>query len=53
LNFKLILLVFLVSACGVKGDPAIPKSNKIPSLLDNYPDIQTDKSLDDAKKAHR
>jgi hypothetical protein len=48
-----MMLIFLVTACGVKGDPLIPKSNKIPSLLENYPDIETDKSLDDAKKARR
>jgi predicted small lipoprotein YifL len=43
----------LLTACGVKGDPVIPKTNNTPSLLENYPDIQTEKSLDDAKKARR
>jgi hypothetical protein len=48
----LFILIFAVG-CGVKGDPIIPHSDSPPSLLENYPDIETDKTLDDAKKARR
>lgn len=40
----------LVSACGVKGDPTSPKSPATASLMQNYPDIETDKPVDDVKR---
>jgi hypothetical protein len=49
----LVLILIFFVGCGVKGDPMIPNSDSPPSLLENYPDIQTDNKLDDAKKARR
>jgi hypothetical protein len=49
LNFKFIILVFLLSACGIKGDPTSPKDQNLPSVLDNYPGIKTQQPLDDTK----
>ncbi len=45
-----MLLLLLVSSCGVKGDPSTPRDPAFPSLLENYPDIETDKKLDETKK---
>jgi hypothetical protein len=42
--------LLLVCACGVKGDPGIPKEPAFPSVLENYPDIDTDKKLDETKR---
>jgi len=53
LNFRFLMLLFLISACGVKGDPASPKSEKLPSLMNNYPDINLDNSFDEHKKMKR
>jgi len=48
LNFKIILFLLFISSCGVKGDPTSPTGQTIPSLLDNYKDIEVDESLNDA-----
>lgn len=53
LNFKILLLLILISGCGVKGDPVSPKSPSLPSLMDNYPDIETEKPLDEFSKRKR
>jgi hypothetical protein len=50
LNFKLFFLFFLLSGCGVKGDPVSPKSKPLPSLMDNYSDIETDKPIEEFKR---
>jgi hypothetical protein len=50
LNFKFICLLILITGCGVKGDPVAPRTPVTPSLLQNYPDIETDKPIDDVKK---
>ncbi|MES2528315.1 MAG: lipoprotein [Bdellovibrionota bacterium] len=50
MNFKIILVLIFLSACGVKGDPVTPKEPAFPSLLQNYPDIETDKKLEETKK---
>jgi len=51
LNFNILLLLILVSACGVKGDPTSPKTPATASLMQNYPDIDTDKPVDDVKRS--
>lgn len=53
LNFKLILFLIVLCGCGVKGNPVAPKSSKLPSLLENYPDTKIDKPLDEFKKQRR
>ncbi|MFL5783701.1 MAG: lipoprotein [Bacteriovoracaceae bacterium] len=45
-----LFVLFLISACGVKGDPLVPKEPAFPSLMNNYPDIETDKKLDETRK---
>lgn len=50
MNFKILFLLLIVSACGVKGNPTPPKGATTPSVLDNYPDIQVDTSLKETKK---
>jgi hypothetical protein len=37
--------------CGVKGDPKAPQTANLPSVLDDYPDIQTEQPLNDFKKS--
>lgn len=49
LNFKLLVLLFLATACGVKGDPIAPITKPMPSFLDNYPDIETEQQLNEYK----
>jgi hypothetical protein len=49
----MFILIYLLLGCGVKGDPASPKTEKLPSLMDNYQDIQLDNSFDEAKKMKR
>lgn len=44
------MLLILVAGCGVKGDPVSPKSPKLPSLMENYPDIETESPVDEFKK---
>jgi hypothetical protein len=34
----------------VKGDPVVPKNPAFPSLLENYPQIETDKKLEETKR---
>jgi hypothetical protein len=46
--YQLIILLFL-SSCGVKGFPVAPESQKLPSVLDNYPDVKLEKPLDESK----
>jgi hypothetical protein len=53
LNFKIVLLLILLSGCGVKGDPTAPKSPSLPSLMGNYPDIETEKPLDEFSSRKR
>jgi hypothetical protein len=48
LNFKIIILLFLVSSCGVKGNPSSPEGQTTPSVLDNYPDVQVEQPLKDS-----
>jgi len=50
LNFKILILLFLVTSCGVKGDPVAPRSKPMPSFLDNYPDIETEKPVEEFRK---
>jgi hypothetical protein len=49
LNFNILFLLLLISACGVKGDPISPKSPALPSLMENYSDIETEKPIDEFK----
>lgn len=53
LNFKLILILLFITGCGVKGDPISPKSPALPSLMGNYPDIETEKPLDEFSSRKR
>jgi hypothetical protein len=53
LNFKIFILFSLLWGCGVKGDPASPKTEKLPSLMDNYQDIKIDNTFDETKKMKR
>jgi hypothetical protein len=48
LNFKILLGLFILSSCGVKGNPVAPTSHKLPSVLENYPDIEVDQPLKDS-----
>lgn len=52
LNSKLFLILFLFGllSCGVKNDPVIPKNTPLPSVLNNYPDIEVEKPLNESKK---
>ncbi|HXH75298.1 MAG TPA: hypothetical protein VNJ08_10055 [Bacteriovoracaceae bacterium] len=51
MNSKItLLLLLLISACGVKGDPSSPKNVVVPSLIENYPDVKTNQPLMDNKK---
>jgi hypothetical protein len=51
LNFNIIILLLVLAiGCGVKGDPVSPKTPKLPSLMENYPDIETEKPIDELKK---
>lgn len=38
----------MFSSCGVKGDPATPKGQTTPSVLDSYSDIEVDQPLHDS-----
>jgi hypothetical protein len=49
----MFILISLLWGCGVKGDPASPKTEKFPSLIDNYPDLNLDNSFDETKKMKR
>jgi len=45
-NISLLFILFLLAACGLKGDPVNPKSSVLPSLFDkNYPDIELNDPL--------
>lgn len=44
------MILFSLISCGVKGDPAPPKDTQLPSVLENYPDIEIDKPLNESKK---
>lgn|GEM_PF-2248442 len=48
LNFKILIVLFIAASCGVKGNPVAPKSQKLPSVLENYPDIEVDQPLKDS-----
>jgi len=48
LNFKILIVMFIAASCGVKGNPVAPKSQKLPSVLENYPDIEVDQPLKDS-----
>jgi len=48
LNFNTLLFLLIVASCGVKGNPVAPASQKLPSVLENYPDIQVDQPLKDS-----
>jgi len=51
LNSKIVFLyLFLASACGVKGDPVSPKNATLPSVIENYPDINLAQPLQDNKQ---
>jgi len=50
LNFKIFLLLFILSGCGVKSDPVSPTAKPMPSFLENYPDIETEQPLQEFKK---
>lgn len=50
LNFRIILVLIFLSACGVKGDPVAPKTPRVPSLLQNYPDVEVESSLQEQKR---
>ena len=49
MNFKILSLLFLVSSCGVKGNPVAPDDANVPSVLENYPDVQLDQPLKDSE----
>ena len=51
LNFNLFFLLIFLTACGVKGNPSPPNIPITASLMQNYPDIETDTPVDDVKKA--
>ena len=54
MNSKLVFLIMLlVTGCGVKGDPTAPNTSPLPSLLENYPEVKTDKSIDEFAKRRR
>jgi len=36
LNFKLILIIFCLSSCGLRTKPTAPKGTDLPSLIDYY-----------------
>jgi hypothetical protein len=44
------VLLILISSCGVKGNPVPPTGSNLPSILENYPDIQVDSPLKENKK---
>ncbi len=52
MNSKLLFLtlIILCSACGVKGDPKAPESARLPSILEDYSDVKTDKKLEETKQ---
>jgi len=39
----------MLSGCGVKGSPVAPENQNIPSVLDNYTDVQIDQTLKDSE----
>jgi len=53
LSFKqlFLLCIFLFTVgCGVKGDPVAPKGSYLPSVLENYDDLETDVPVNGEKK---
>jgi hypothetical protein len=44
------VLLILASSCGVKGNPVAPSGSDLPSVLENYPDVQVDSTLKETKK---
>ena len=49
MNFSLVMALFLLISCGVKGDPTAPKNQNLPTVLENYEDINLDRPLDENK----
>jgi hypothetical protein len=45
--------VLALAGCGVKGDPTPPGGAPLPSLLENYPDVETQKPLNEFEKRRR
>jgi len=36
LNFNLLILLLLLSSCGLKKNPIVPKDNILPTISDRY-----------------
>jgi hypothetical protein len=49
-NLLILVLALLCGACGVKGEPASPEGADIPSLMQDYPDIQLERPLNETPK---
>ncbi|WPU65336.1 hypothetical protein [Peredibacter starrii] len=41
--------MLVLTGCGVKGDPTSPKDERLPSLMDNYPDINLQQPINETK----
>jgi hypothetical protein len=39
--------MLFLSACGVKGNPVVPHGSYMPSLMQNYPDIELKDGISD------
>jgi predicted small lipoprotein YifL len=55
LNSKLLILIlaWMLAACGVKGNPVAPRGADIPSVMEKYPDIQLESPLQENPRPRR
>lgn len=51
LNFNILLLFFLISACGVKSHPVAPKETELPSYVDKFLNSKDINKEDKKKKS--